>query len=435
MGPSRRGSRVLALAATLAVAAAAAALSPAARATTGDPVLLNEALLSHSGADTAEFVELYGAPGASLAGLALLAVEGDGSQSPGRVDFRLDFAPTAHLGGNGFYLIGNPDGLGGSPYFVAPDVAIEINEPLEQIFENGSQTLALVDAASAPAVGGTVTESVVVRDTVGVSDNPDDQFFFGAPEVGPDPGGFLPPGVARASDGVDDDGVGDWVMTSNNLDASHTPTAASPYNFPPTTSCSGPVSTVAGTAVAAPVSASDVDGTLVAFSLTVVPPAGSVTVANVVPAAGVGGTATADVAVGSATPAGSYEVTVSASNADATPQEATCQLAVTVEPAPADPTPTPTPESAGPSVGALHDLLGGYLAAGDVSPARAHLLADRLARVEGFLAAGQDDAALAQLHAFANQAQGLSPRWVTPWAADALTRMAGAIVADLASGG
>ena len=420
-----RRSRVLAALAALAVAAGSLSGGQAARAATGAPVLLNEALLSHSGADTTEFVELYGTPGASLAGLALLAVEGDSSQNPGVVDFRFDFAPTAHLGGNGFYLIGNPDGLGGSPFFVTPDVAIDVDEPVEQIFENGSQTLALVVAASAPTHGGTVTDTVVVLDTVGVSDNPDDQFFFGAPVVGPDPfTGFLPPGVSRASNGADTDTATDWVITSNSLDASHSPTAASPYNFPPTASCGGPVTTVAGTTIAAAVSASDVDGTMVAFSLAVVPPAGSVTIANVVPAAGPGGTASADVAIGSATPAGSYDVTVRATNADAAPQQATCQLAVTVEPA-----------SALPSMDELDDLLDDYLAAGDVAAAKAHLLTDRLARIERFLAAGQDAAALAQLRAFANQAQGLSPHWVAPWAADALSQMADAMVADLASGG
>jgi hypothetical protein len=70
-----------------------------------------------------------------------------------------------------------------------------------------------------------------------------------------------------------------------------------------------------------------------------------------------------------------------------------------------------------------------------VAAAKAHLLTDRLARIERFLAAGQDAAALAQLRAFANQAQGLSPHWVAPWAADALSQMADAMVADLASGG
>ena len=70
MVPQHRGTRILALAAALVVAYSSMHWS-AAHAATGDPVLLNEMLLSHSGTDTAEFVELYGTPGTSLAGLAL----------------------------------------------------------------------------------------------------------------------------------------------------------------------------------------------------------------------------------------------------------------------------------------------------------------------------------------------------------------------------
>lgn len=437
MHQSKAGrSGILAAVAALVVAGGSLPGGQPTRAATGDPVLLNEALLSHTGTpDNAEFVELFGRPGESLAGLALVAVEGDSSQSPGTVAFRLDFAPGAHLGGNGFYLVGNPGGLGPA-YGVTPDVAIG-----NDAFANGSQTLALVEAASAPLLGAMVTGGEVVRDVVGVTDGgAADRFFFGTPAVptpvvGPDPAGFMPPGVRRTGNGIDTDSAPDWLITGNNLDASHSPTAASPYNFLPTARCGGPVTTVAGTAAAAPVSASDVDGTMVAFSLAVVPPTTGVTIANVVLAVGAGGTASANVAVGSTTPAGSYGVTVTATNADATPQQATCQLALTVEPAPPDPTPTPTPDPAGPSTDALDDMLTAYVAAGDVAAGKAHLLTDRLARIETLLARGQDAAALAQLQAFANQAQGLSPRWVTPWAADSLSQMAGAVVADLASGG
>ena len=53
---------------------------------------------------------------------------------------------------------------------------------------------------------------------------------------------------------------------------------------------------------------------------------------------------------------------------------------------------------------------------------KGHLLTDRLYRVDRFLAGGQLSAALAQLHAFANQVQGLSPRWLSPDAATALVQ-------------
>jgi len=336
--PQPRRSRVLATLAALMLAAGSIPAGHATRAATGDPVLLNEAFVSHDGADTTEFVELYGTPGASLAGLALLAVEGDSTQTPGRVDWRLDFAATAHLGGNRYYLVGNPEGLGVAPYGVTPDVAIDIDEAaLQQILENGSQTLALVEAASAPAVGGLVTGAEVVRDAVGLTDGGSgDQFYFGVPpnpavEVGPTAAGFVPPGLARSPLGWDTDTAADWVITTDDLDTTHTPTPASPY-----------------------------------------------------------------------------------------------------EPAP---TPTPTPTPSQPTMEAFHAMLDAYATAGDVAAGKVHVLADRLARAERFLAAGQDAAAQAQLLAFANQVMGLSPRWVTPAAADALVEMADAMSAALASGG
>lgn len=46
-------------------------------AATGDPVLLNEVLASHTGTDDTEYVELYGDPGQSLAGLSVIVVESD----------------------------------------------------------------------------------------------------------------------------------------------------------------------------------------------------------------------------------------------------------------------------------------------------------------------------------------------------------------------
>jgi hypothetical protein len=430
MVPQHRGTRVLALVATLVVACSSMDWS-AAHAATDDPVLLNEMLLSHRDADTGEFVELYGTtPGTSLAGLALIVVEGDSAQNPGTVTYRLDFAADAHLGGNGFYLVGNPTSLG-AKYSVTPDVAIG-----DETFQNGSETVALVVAASAPAVGSPLTDTEVVRDTVAVWDNgPLDRFFLGAPVLGPNAAGFLPPGLRRVTDGADTDTAADWLITSDSFDASHTPTAASAYNFPPTATCGSPVTTVAGTQVTSPVSATDPDGVMTSFSLgAVTPPTGALSVANAVEAAAPGGTATADVVVGAATPAGQYDVTVNAENADSpTHQIATCQLAVTVTPAP-PPTPEPTPVAAGATVSALHDLLDGYLDSGDVAPAKARLLTDRLSRVERFLAAGQKAAARAQLQAFANQVLGLSPSWVTPAAAEALAEMADALAASLTGG-
>ena len=68
----------------------------------------------------------------------------------------------------------------------------------------------------------------------------------------------------------------------------------------------------------------------------------------------------------------------------------------------------------------VNALLDGNRMTGD----KGHLLTDRLAKVDRFLAAGQLSAGLAQLQAFANQVQGLSPRWLSSDVADALAAAA-----------
>lgn len=298
----------LPLAAALAAALVVAAILPllAVRAATGDPVLINEVLISHTGfPDDTEFLELYGLPGASLSGLSLLVVEGDSSGAPGTVDRRIDFADDARLGGNGFYLVGNPAGLA-AHYEVAPDLAIG-----DDSFENGSQTLAVVSTASVGA-GPSVTGDEAVLDSVALTDaGPTDAWFFGAPVVGPDDG-FLPGGARRVTDGVDTDAIADWAFADDQLGAANTPTAATPI----------------------------------------------------------------------------------------------------LEPTPSS-SPTPAPDDMTAMVNAL-------VASGAIAPTKAQLVMDRLDRMAEFADRGKEAAARAQLRAFENQVRGLSPRWITPDAADAL---------------
>ena len=86
--------------------AVVAALLPAslAPAATGDPVLINEVLASHTGTDDTEYVELYGDPGYSLTGLSLIVVEGDVRCLPGPSTAASTSCPSRPSGDNGFYL-------------------------------------------------------------------------------------------------------------------------------------------------------------------------------------------------------------------------------------------------------------------------------------------------------------------------------------------
>lgn len=406
---------LVALALLLALAVVAAPV----RGLTGDPVLLNEVLVSHTGPDNGEFVELYGRPGASLAGMSLVAVDGRAGGNPGAVTFRLDFAADARVGGNGFFLVGDPTGLW-QYYHVVPNVAIGDNS-----FQNGSETIALLATSVTPALGAKVTGSEKAFDAVGISGGGgSDVFFFGAPVLGPDPStGFFPAGVRRVSDGVDTDTVADWTFSDFLMGPTNTPTPGTPWNAPVSITCPAGLSTTAGTAVSGLLTATDPDGTVTALSATVSPDPRTIALSGITPAATTGGTAAATLSVGSGTPAGSYLVAASATNSDANPQSATCTVSVTVDAAPTPPPPSP-PTLGGPSVSSLAALVNADLTSGAVPMRKAHLLTDRLARIERFMAAGQVAAGRAQLQAFANQVRGLSPRWIDPQTADALASLA-----------
>ena len=67
--------------------------------------MINEVLGSTTGTDV-EYVELYGVPGSSLAGLSLIVVESDDQASNGAIDFRYDFETCDEIGSNRFFLVG-----------------------------------------------------------------------------------------------------------------------------------------------------------------------------------------------------------------------------------------------------------------------------------------------------------------------------------------
>jgi predicted extracellular nuclease len=97
--------------------------------------------------------------------------------------------------------------------------------------------------------------------------------------------------------------------------------------------CGTPLVTPEGTPATRTVSATDPDGRVVNIQITSVTPApapGSITLSGLVPAASTGGTATANVDVDAAVPAGNYAVLVTATNDDPVPQTGTCTLTVRV---------------------------------------------------------------------------------------------------------
>ncbi len=178
-------------------------------------------------------------------------------------------------------------------------------------------------------------------------------------------------------------------------------------NEPVAAICPAPFATTQGLAAGEAITATDPDGTVTGLAVSDVAASdpGTIAVTAFTPAPGAGGTASGTLSVGASTPVGAYTVTVTATNDDAEPQTATCTVDVTVNPV--------TPQT-------LRGLVDGLVTDGGVSADRAGLLRDRLDRLAAAMDAGRMADAAAQLRAFVNQVNGLSPRWITAPAAESL---------------
>ncbi len=186
-------------------------------------------------------------------------------------------------------------------------------------------------------------------------------------------------------------------------------------NEPMSVTCPADVTTTQGVADGALVSGTDPDGTVTSLAVTAVEPSdpGTISVVDVVAAGAPGGTASGMLSVGVATPVGTYVVTVTGANDDASPQTSSCTVSVAVNPV---------------TAASLRSMVDGFVDDGSVAAPKAGLLEDRLDRIEAAVADGPAAKVVAQVRAFVNQVQGLSPRWISPAAADALVTEAGFLV-------
>ncbi len=209
-------------------------------------VVINEVLVNTTGADV-EFIEIFGTPGTSLAGLSVLNIESD--DASGNIDNRFDLPADAVIGDNGFYLIGNA--LVSGSLGVTPDAELPAN-----FFENSSSTIALVESGS--IAGPAVTGAETVVDAVALSDSTPGTFYYGAPVLGPD-GSFYPSAAGRFPDG------GDWQLIDafSPAGANTTPTAGGGGGT------GGPVEKLISE-IQGPGAASPLEGTLVTVEAIVV---------------------------------------------------------------------------------------------------------------------------------------------------------------------
>ena len=103
----------------------------------------------------------------------------------------------------------------------------------------------------------------------------------------------------------------------------------------PNATCPADFAITEGDGAIKALSASDADGTVVDISAVTVPdPSGHIHVTDLVAASGVGATATANLTVdgGGDVPAGVYEVEITATNDDGSPEIGTCSVTITVYP-------------------------------------------------------------------------------------------------------
>ncbi|MBN2500061.1 MAG: ExeM/NucH family extracellular endonuclease [Anaerolineales bacterium] len=168
--------------------------------------IINEFVFNHTGTDTNEFVEIFGAADTDYSAYTLLEIEGDGSGA-GTID--------------GVWTLGTTDGSG---YWLVGYLNNEI--------ENGTVTLLLVEGFSGSAGDDLDAENdgvvdsppwTAIVDEVGVNDGDSGDFNYGGTVLagGFDGDSFDVGGASRIPNGTDTDTTGDWVR--NDYDGAGLP--------------------------------------------------------------------------------------------------------------------------------------------------------------------------------------------------------------------
>ncbi len=193
--------------------------------------------------------------------------------------------------------------------------------------QNGSPDgMALVDP------GGTVVMFLSYEGTFAAVGGPADGLT--STDIGVSEGGTSPVGNSLQLTGTGTT-YGDFTWAASQpatFDGINTgQTFGAPINEPVTINCGGTLTLTEGAGGSTSVSASDLDGMVVDIAISDVNPPAPITLSGLVPAGAAGETASALVNVDASTPAGTYTVSLIASNSDATPQTATCDLTVEVQ--------------------------------------------------------------------------------------------------------
>ncbi|MGI8823811.1 MAG: ExeM/NucH family extracellular endonuclease [Acidimicrobiia bacterium] len=222
--------------------------------------VINEFVLNHAGADTHEFVEVFGPPDTDLSNFTILEVEGDSSgTATGTIDEVIG--------------VGTTDGAGS---WVSGFTA--------NALENGTLTLLLVDGFTGAAGDDLDTDDdgildstpwTAIVDGVAVTDSGTSDLTYAQPVLTPgfDGGAVTVGGASRIPDGNDDDTAANWVR--NDFDgegvpgftgtpvvgeAINTPGATNQVFVPPPFSCETPATLTLISAIQGSGSTSPLEG-------------------------------------------------------------------------------------------------------------------------------------------------------------------------------
>jgi predicted extracellular nuclease len=265
-------------------------------------VFINELHYDNAGGDTGEAVEIAGPAGTDMAGWSVVFYNGNGG------------APYATLSLSG--AISDQEGGMGTLDF--PQSGIQNGSP---------DGLALVDSTN------TVIQFLSYEGTFTAVGGPADGMTsedIGVSQSG-DPVGHSLQLTGTGASYEEFTWASSMPETFGNVNTGQT--FFSGGNAPVIASCGGPLTVVAGIGGSRGVSASDEDGIVTSVNLVSVdPPSSAITLGNFIPAAVVGGTATATVDVAATVDPDSYNVKVGFANNDAVPQIGECTLDVLAVP-------------------------------------------------------------------------------------------------------
>ncbi|MCK6628319.1 MAG: 5'-nucleotidase C-terminal domain-containing protein [Anaerolineae bacterium] len=267
-------------------------------------IFINEIHYDNTGADTGEAIEIAGPAGTNLNGWSIVLYNGSGGA----------VYDTDTLSGT---IPDQQNGFG----------TVVINYPSNGLQNGSPDGIALVDASSAVVQFLSYEGSFV---GVGGPANGLTSTNIGVAEAGSEPVGQSLQLTGTGTTYSDFTWSGPAASTFGAINTGQT-FSGGPANAPVVATCGSPLAVIEGNSASRSVSGSDTDGTVTGVTLVNVnPPTSDITLADVTPASGAGGTATANLNVAATLAAGSYVATLEFSNNDATPQTAQCTLTVTV---------------------------------------------------------------------------------------------------------